>query len=394
MYIKRELESQIIPFLTKKEIIAVIGPRQSGKTTLIKNILSNLNKAKVNFISFDDIEALEIFSNDIKSFIKLYIEGYDYVFIDEVQYAQESGKKLKFIYDTVNVKLFISGSSSAEISIKSLKYLVGRIFIFELLPFSFAEFLQAKDKKLHEIFSSKQFGDELNNQFNKLILEFITFGGYPRVVLSETTEEKITVLKNIYSTLILHEARDLLGLSDLDKFTKLVKALSLQIGNLINFAELSELTGLSQPKLKKLFETLERLYIIKRCLPFGKNKRTELVKNPKIYFIDTGIRNVSLSAFSETRSDLGALYENFVFSEFLKKGKTLNYWRTKNGAEVDFIDEGVPIEIKTSPRIGKSLHSFISKYRPAKAFVVSEKEKTSGNVNGTEIIFKPFSKFI
>ncbi len=394
MYIERILESKILPYLNKREIIAVIGPRQSGKTTLIKNILSKIKNARVNFVSFDDIEALEIFSNDIKSFVKLYVENYDYVFIDEVQYATESGKKLKYIYDFTKAKLFISGSSSAEISIKSLKYLVGRIFIFELLPFSFGEFLYAKDKKLHEIYVSKRFGKEINEKLNGLIREFIIFGGYPRVVLSETDEEKITVLKNIYGTLVLHEARDLLGLSDLDKFTKLIKALSLQIGNLINYAELSELTGLTQPKLKKQFEMLERLYIIKRCLPYGKNKRTELIKNPKVYFIDTGLRNATLGNFTATRGDFGSLYENFVFSEFLKRGKELNYWRTKNGAEVDFVFDGVPVEIKTTPRTGKSLYSFINKYKPEEAFVVSEREEPDIKVNGTDVRFVPFAKFV
>ena len=111
MYIKREIEGKIINYLSKREIIAVIGPRQSGKTTMIKQILSKYDN--VNHITLDDINLLSLFKNDIKSFIELYVKNYKYLFIDEIQYAEDSGKQLKFIYDTSDVKLIVSGSSAA-----------------------------------------------------------------------------------------------------------------------------------------------------------------------------------------------------------------------------------------------------------------------------------------
>ncbi|MFH2031473.1 MAG: AAA family ATPase, partial [Bacteroidota bacterium] len=241
MYITRILEGQIRKYLDSQEIFAVVGPRQSGKTTMLKRILSELDG--VNYITLDDITALSLFKNDIKSFVELYIKNFNYVFIDEIQNAANSGQQLKFIYDTEKTKLIISGSSSAEISIQSLKYLVGRIFIFKLYPFSFGEFLSAKNPKLQNVYNSKLFGDEINIEIQKYIDEFITFGGYPRVVLSESIEEKKLVLKNIYSTLLLREVKDLIGVSGSDNLISLIKALSLQIGNLINFRELSDLSG-------------------------------------------------------------------------------------------------------------------------------------------------------
>ncbi len=392
MYIKRTLEGVIKKYISRKEIIAVIGTRQSGKTTLVKYILSGLKKAST--ISFDDITALNLFRNDINSFIELYVKGYNYIFIDEIQYAVNSGKQLKYIQDTQKIKIFISGSSSTEISIQSIKYLVGRIFVFELYPFSFEEFLSFKNSKLYNIYIKKLFGVEVVRQIQGYINEYLIYGGYPRVVLSKDNDEKTIVLRNIYNTLLLHEVKNLISIGENDNLIRLIKALSLQIGNLVNYKELSIISGYNFPTLKKNMNILEALFICRRCLPFSKNPRKELVKNPKIYFVDLGLRNVIINNFSIERTDRGAMYENLIYTEFLKKGKTLNYWRTKSGAEVDFVDDGEPIEIKTSPKIGKSLHSFIAKYSPKKAVVISETEKETLIVKNTKINFYSFARYI
>jgi len=392
MYYNRILEEKIKKYISQNEIIAVIGPRQSGKTTMLKQILSTLEN--VNIVTLDDVSLLSLFQNDIKSFIELYIKDYDYVFIDEIQYAKESGKQLKYIYDTQKVKLFISGSSSAEVSLQSLKYLVGRIFIFKLYPFSFREFLFAQNSKIAKIHKQKNFGTDITKELQKYIAEFLTFGGYPRVILAEDDEEKKTVLQNIYNTLLLREVRDLFGISNNEKLIKLIKALSLQIGNLINYKELSNISGFSLPLLKKHIGILEELFICKRCYPFSKNPRTELVKNPKIYFIDLGLRNIIIDNFTKERTDKGAMYENLVFSEFLKKDTELKYWRTKSGAEIDFILNGEPIEIKTSPRTGKALYSFIKKYSPKHSYVISETEQEKIQIYESEVRFLSYPKFL
>ncbi|MFH1526876.1 MAG: ATP-binding protein [Bacteroidota bacterium] len=392
MYITRILEGQIRKYLDSQEIFAVVGPRQSGKTTMLKRILSELDG--VNYITLDDITALSLFKNDIKSFVELYIKNFNYVFIDEIQNAANSGQQLKFIYDTEKTKLIISGSSSAEISIQSLKYLVGRIFIFKLYPFSFGEFLSAKNPKLYNVYNSKSFGAEINIEIQKYIDEFITFGGYPRVVLSESIEEKKIVLKNIYSALLLREVKDLIGVSGSDNLISLIKALSLQIGNLINFRELSDLSGFNHQALKKNINILEELFICKRCYAFHKNPRTEIVKTPKIYFIDYGLRNIIIDNFSSHRSDKGALYENLIYTEFLKRDKELKYWRTKSGAEVDFILDNEPIEVKTMPKTSRSFYSFINKYDPKNGYIISTKEGEDIVTDQYRIKFMPYSKFI
>ena len=187
--------------------------------------------------------------------------------------------------------------------------------------------------------------NEILPQFSEMIkpffLDFINFGGFPRVALCESSEEKIMVLKNIYQTYLLRDVRDLIDISDDYKMQALVKALSLQIGNLLSYQELSTIAGVSFETLKKYLNFLEKTYIIQRITPFFKNKRTELVKNPKQYFIDTGLRNIVINDFRriDIRVDKGSLLENYHFSEYLKKGIVPRFWRIKSGAEVDFVLE-------------------------------------------------------
>src|SRR3989344_2486624 len=149
MYIERELGKKIKKYLKIREILAIIGPRQSGKTTLINHLIEGL--PKTNKITLEDVRTLTLFEQDLKTFINIHIKPYDYVFIDEIQYSKQSGKNLKYIYDTCETKLLISGSSATEISIHSIKFLVGRIFIYQLYPLSFSEFLKYKNENIYII---------------------------------------------------------------------------------------------------------------------------------------------------------------------------------------------------------------------------------------------------
>jgi len=229
MYIKRILQSKIEKYINKPEIIAVIGPRQCGKTTLFREIFKGLKKAV--FLDFEDRDVLELFNNDIKSFYNLHVKGCDYLFIDEFQYANKGGQGLKYLYDTYKIKILISGSSALELTNQAVKYLVGRIFIFNLFPFNFDEFLSFRNPALYKnIFLNvkKQLNDYLYtkdafppevvsknviNEIYNYYKEFTIFGGYPRVVIADDNEEKITILKNIYNTYFLREIRDILQLS-------------------------------------------------------------------------------------------------------------------------------------------------------------------------------------
>lgn len=409
MYIKRNLEGLIRKYIDTPEIIAIVGSRQVGKTTLLRYIQEGLDNSV--FLTFEDIEIRALFDRDIKSFIEIYIKPYRYIFIDEVQYAGNAGKSLKFIYDTVDSKkIFVSGSSALDLTINTLKYLAGRIFSFYLFPLTFHEFLSYKDPVLSDYYSNMQLkeGKKLDpvlvERFHSFLEEFIVYGGYPRVVISGDEEERKEVLKNIMNIYMLRDVRDILGLTDDYAMLNLIRALSLQSGNIISYQELSALTQKPLNAVKRYLNLLEKTFIIQLVKPFFTNKRTELVKNPKVYFYDTGLRNAIIGDFKklEMRQDSGILYENHIFRELICAGYSVKYWRTKSKAEVDFIvNDKIPVEVKSSigrPLLGKSLMSFIEKYHPEKIYIFNkdmvEHTKKNDTLTCFEYLFQDVSGIV
>lgn len=347
MYIKRKIEDDILKYLKMPEIIALVGPRQSGKTTVMKKIYGTLNNAV--FLTFEDQQVLSLFENNIKEFADAYVKNSRYVFIDEFQYAKRGGKLLKYLYDLYNVKIIISGSSAVDLTVKAIKFLVGRIFVLNLYPFDFYEFLLSRDLNYAKYYKRNKFNykncqkADLNpeqiKKFKEYFNEYAVWGGYPRVVLSKNVEEKEQVLRNIYNTYFLRDVKDILGLVDDYKLNKLINALALQIGNMAEYSELSGISEFSFTTLKKYFNFLSKTYICELVKPFFKNKRKEIVKNRKIYFYDTGLRNFIVKDFRPLgqRGDLGALLENSLWMQLLKNSYQAQYWRDKNKNEIDFI---------------------------------------------------------
>ena len=397
VYIERELENKIKKYLKRKEIIAILGARQCGKTTLMRHVFKDLKNAK--FISFDNKKILQVFEQDIELFIKNYIENTDFLFVDEFQYAKEGGRTLKFIYDNHKTKIIISGSSAAELSIQSIKYLVGRIFVFTLSPFSFYEFIKYKNKNIYEkLIKDNKLSELAKSILKSLYEEYVIFGGYPEAVIAKEKEEKIQIIKNIFNTYLLREIREILQIDDDRRLMQLIKALALQLGNQANYNELSTLTGFNYKELIRYIDILKKTFACLESKPYFRNKRKELVKTPKFYFLDNGFRNIAIDNFQDfdKRTDRGQLNENFVASELFKKEFVLRYWRTKAGAEVDFVVERenklIPIEVKSilrSPTYGKSLKNFMIDYKSEKGFVFSENYEEKITLKNIKIIFKP-----
>lgn len=387
-YIKRDLEDKILTLLKAPEILAVVGPRQSGKTTMINNILKDLESAKS--VSFDDQSILNMFEKNTEDFISIFVKGNKYLFIDEFQYAKNGGKVLKFIYDSFisasngqRVKIIISGSSVLDLTVRAVKYLTGRILVLNLYPFNFREFLSVKDTNYLKLFDEKKSefrlgeprGIEISKEAHQKLLkyyeEYLVFGGYPRVALEENYETKKDLLKNIYNTYFLREVRDILGLIDDYKLGNLMKGLALQIGNLIEYNELSVISQFSYVSLKKYLNFLEKTYICKFVRPFFKNRRTEIVKNPKVYFLDTGLRNSIVNDFRnlDDRGDKGMLLENGIAAQFIKQEMDFNFWRDKAKNEIDFIidlGENKTIAVESKSGIhdfkNRSIENFNKKY--------------------------------
>ncbi len=401
IYIPRSLEGKLRDILSVPEIIAILGARQVGKTTLMRHIFQDLPGQKV-FLDFEDPEVLSLFDEDIRAFAGLYVEGKAYVFLDEFQYSREGGKHLKFLYDRYPAKFVISGSSSLDVALKAASALVGRIMLLELFPLSFEEFLSFRDPELVPLLRER-IGElapvpvSLHRRLLGHLEEFTLWGGYPRVVTSGSPEEKSEVLKNLLITYLMKDIRGFFRLATEYPLQKLMRALALQIGNLIQYTELTQLSGLPYRELKRHLAILEETYILKLSRPFFTNKRLELVKNPKVYFLDLGFRNHLVRDFRrwDSRPDVGPLVENFVASELTKKGYELRFWRTKSGAEVDFVLETreglLPLEVKagTTEVPGKSLRSFIKKYRPKVAYVFHSGNVHTMMVEEIEVRFLP-----
>lgn len=403
MYIHRFLEKEVAPFLERREFLAILGPRQAGKTTFLKYLESVLSKQKksVKFLTFEKKGDLNLFQQSIDDFKDL-CRPYEFVIIDEFQYAEDGGQKLKYLYDTAKTKYIISGSASLELNFQVGKYMVGRIFKFALRPFSFREYLSFADRELYDLIQerlppdifnldiSKAFGPELNFKLEKLFENYLIFGGYPAVALAKSAAEKQKILESILENYLLKDVRTLLRLATEDELIRLTKFLAAQIGNLIQYKELSNVSGLNYKRLLKHLEILKQTYIVDFLKPFFTNRRTELTKNPKVYFIDSGLRNFTISDFRDfsSRNDSGSIVENYIFNSLLKTIRPLerfNFWRTKSGAEVDFIvskkQSLVPIEVRYSaePSLGKSFYSFIDKFSPKEGFIltkgISKKQK-------------------
>jgi predicted AAA+ superfamily ATPase len=227
--------------------------------------------------------------------------------------------------------------------------------------------------------------------------EFSIWGGYPRVVLSDSEEEKQEVLRGIMNTYLLKDIRGFFQLATEPHLQRLVRALALQVGNLIRYNELSQISDLPYRALKEHLSILEQTYILRFAAPYYTNKRLEIVKNPKVYFGDAGLRNSVVQDFRDLdhRPDKGGLIENTVASELAKKGFPLRFWRSKSKGEVDFVletPEGlVPIEVKRGRelKLERSLLSFIEKYAPQEVFVLYGGDAEIQQRGGAEIICLP-----
>ena len=387
IYIKRKLEDTILQYLDRPEVIAVVGPRQAGKTTLLYHIFEQV-KDRAIFLSFEDQKILNFFTQNIDEFIELYVTPYKYTFVDEFYYAKQGGKSLKYIFDKTKAKFIISGSSNVDLTIEAVKYLVGRIFVFSLFPLDFDEILAFKDPNLFKLYkkskinlkgfshvSGKADSLEILADIKKYYQDYLLYGGYPRIILSDAKKEKEIVLRNIYNTYFLREVRDILGLIDDYKFSQMIKVLALQVGNLIDYGEISNMSGLNFRTVKSYLNFLEKTFICRLVRPYFKNKRTEIVKNPKVFFFDNGLRNLIVDDFRkiEDRPDGGAVLENGLAMQLIKQELNFNFWRNKQKSEIDFV-VNLPEAKQIGLEVKKSIKSSDLNSKSARDFMAAHKD--------------------
>jgi predicted AAA+ superfamily ATPase len=363
--INRDLTAKIKSNLHKGKAIVLIGPRQVGKTTLINTLLSNLPYL---FLDGDDAVVAETLANANTETLKSIIGNYKYVFIDEVQRIPNIGLKLKIMVDQIKeVQVIVSGSSAFDINHLTQEPLTGRKFEYHLYPISWNEF-------------------ESNVGYMKAQQQLdlrLLYGMYPDVINNSGNEYE--VLKNLVSSYLYKDVLGLAGIRKPDILEKIVQALAFQIGNEVSYNEIAQLVGVDKNTVNNYIDLLEKAFVIFRLNSFSKNLRNEIKLNRKIYFYDNGVRNMLIGNFNslEFRQDKGALWENFLVSERIKKlayenSSTKSYfWRTTLQQEIDYIevdaDEINAFEFKWSPtKKAKLPKSFQVAYSPT--FLVVNKD--------------------
>lgn len=413
--IPRKIIDNIEIQIKKGNIVVLIGARQVGKTSILRLVQERLQKQyepkNIFYFDLERPELINIFKSEESLIRYITIQGGNLeketlLLIDEFQYMPEPTKLLKILHDTYeNIRIIVSGSSSLEIRRKVEEPLTGRKRIFTIWPLDFKEFLVFKNSTLLKAFKELPISKEdlyFFNPLSGLLEEFILFGGYPKVVLTNEQEEKEAELREIYKAYINKDIKHFLTDEDIPHFNDLVRILSTQTGNLCNTNELSNTLRISRRKIEKYLFLLEQTFVIYLVKPFFKNTRKEVTKMKKVFMLDTGIVNSISNNFSPIflRSNLGQLVETFVFSELSKIGKyedNIFYWRTISQTEVDFIIQKsgylIPIEVKyniaKTKSIPKALRSFAVQNKSPIAIIITKNNANIVEEDGIKYYFIP-----
>ena len=328
----QRIYSDLEPFLQKGRVLVIYGPRRVGKTTLVQAYLQT-TPWKYKLDSGDNIRTQQILSSQDFSTILGYIEGYDLLVIDEAQQIPNIGQALKIIVDQrPDIRVIATGSSSFDLMNQIGEPLTGRKRTLTLYPVSQIE--RRLDMNEHELRES--------------LPESLVYGSYPEVLTVKTKNQKRELLTELAHAYLLKDILMLEQVKGSKYLLDLLKLLAFQIGKEVSYQELGRQLGLSVKTVQRYLDLLEKAFVVIRVGGYSRNLRSEVVRKSKYYFFDTGLRNAVIDQFNdlENRSDIGELWENFLFIERLKKRAyqeiyaTPYFWRTYEGQEIDLIEEG------------------------------------------------------
>lgn len=326
--VERHIQSNIQSLLGGGKAIVIMGARQVGKSTLLRQMLGE--RQDVIWMNGDDLDIQELFSSITSTRIRAILGSKRILVIDEAQRISDIGLRLKLITDQVpDVQVIATGSSSFELASKVNESLTGRKREFRMYPLTFGEMVQ-----------HTQFLDEV-----RMIPHRMVYGYYPEVVCTPGDERAI--LKELSDSYLYKDILSLDSINKPDKLVRLLKALALQIGSQVSYNEIGTLIGLDSKTVERYVDILEKLFIVFRLGTFSRNLRNELKASRKIYFWDLGIRNAIIGNLAqiENRTDAGELWENFVIAERMKrnayKGSFAQsyFWRTRQQHEIDYLEE-------------------------------------------------------
>lgn len=326
--IERQLSEIISQKLFTGKAIILMGPRQVGKTTILRELFSNRQDAI--WLNGDESDIQKLFGDISSSRLTALFADKKIVVIDEAQRIENIGLKLKLITDQLQqIQLVATGSSAFDLANSINEPLTGRKWEYKMLPISFSEMV-----KHHGLIEEK-----------RMLPYRLVYGYYPEIVVNQGQEKEL--LKQLTDSYLYKDILMLEGVKKPDRLLKLLQALSFQIGSQVSDNELGQLCGLDNKTVNKYLELLEKTYVIFHLGSFSRNLRNELKFSKKYYFYDNGIRNALIANFNqpELRQDIGVLWENFMIAERQKyliyNNKWANcwFWRTKEQKEIDYIEE-------------------------------------------------------
>jgi len=313
----------------EKKVIIIYGPRQAGKTTLIKYILSVL-KEDFEYFTGDDLYAQNIFSKHELESLKKAIKG-NILVIDEAQKIDNIGLSLKLIFDNLSVKIITSGSASFDLSNKLSEPLTGRTKTFWLYPLAYSEVADKYTKVSAET----------------ALEEMLRYGMYPKVHDLTSNQDKENYLYEYLNNYLYKDILSFSGVRKPKKVVDLLTLLALQIGKEVKISELAQNLSISQKAVENYLDVLEKMFVVMNLRGFSRNLRKEISKTSKYYFFDIGLRNALIRNFNplKLRSDVGGLFENWFIMEKIKAANIFErpanfyFWRTYDQQEIDLIEE-------------------------------------------------------
>jgi len=403
-YVRRNAEQALSAQLRRKEVTLLLGPRQCGKTCLLRWLVSQVEetgKKRVLYLNMDSLDLRSVFASPAELARFLLTRGYtrgDVAVIDEVQRLQDPGLYVKELQDLeTGVKLVVSGSASTEIRARTREHLTGRRRVVDLAPLSLGELVRhggaagVPDAPPDAATAGLA---------RRLFEEMAVFGGYPAAWNESDPAERVAVVAGIYDTYVKRDVVDFLGVRNVARFNDVVLALAGQVGAPVTWSEVATLVGADVRSVRSYVDALEKTYVLRQLRPLSGRGRNEIGKSPKCVFVDNGLLNAcgrGFGAFAQ-RADRGALTENLVLSEILKGGPVEpRYWRSTSGAEVDLVLEfagnRIPIEVKAGalprPLVPRGLRSFIERYAPPAAYVLHSGPVLETTVQSTPVRFLP-----
>lgn len=330
-FIERSITQLILGNLKPNKVVVLLGARRTGKSVLIKKIISILNEKHL-FLDGDDFTTLSLFEPRTIENFRLLLGSTKLLVIDEAQQIHDLGKSLKLIVDHIpDIKILITGSSAFDISNKTGEPLTGRKTTFHIFPFAQAEY------------NAQETIIETTGRLNERLI----FGCYPELVHLSDKNEKILYLKEIVSSYLLKDILTFEGIRNAEKILQLLKLIAFQIGKGVSLHELGRQLGLHKNTVEKYLDLLSKTFVIYNINAFSRNLRNEISKSKRWFFYDNGIRNTIIENLNDIslRNDVGELWENYIFSERIKYQNNTQmlgsnyFWRTYQQQEIDWIEE-------------------------------------------------------